>query len=49
MLAREGESGRNRGEEERGRLEGKVAEIERLRSTFLCELTGLDAQLTGLF
>lgn len=24
-------------------------EIERLRSTFLCKLTGLDAQLTGLF
>lgn len=30
-------------------LRGRRGEIERLRSTFLCKLTGLDAQLTGLF
>ena len=28
---------------------GRRGKIERLRSTFLCKLTGLDAQLTGLF
>lgn len=33
----------------RERFKGKGVEIEILRSTFLCELTGLDAQLTGLF
>lgn len=36
-----------REQEEQGRdLRGKT---ESLHSTFLCELTGLDAQLTGLF
>lgn len=49
MLAREQEREKQGGRRERGRLKGKVAEIERLRSTFLCKLTGLDAQLTGLF
>lgn len=43
---------RERGTEERkrdGDLGGRRVEIERLHSTFLCKLTGLDAQLTGLF
>lgn len=38
---------RMRGTEERFKEKGE--EIESLHSTFLCELTGLDAQLTGLF
>lgn len=32
-----------------GDVGGRRGKIERLRSTFLCKLTGLDAQLTGLF
>lgn len=43
---------RDRGTEEskrEGDLGGRRGTIERLRSTFLCKLTGLDAQLTGLF
>lgn len=36
-------------EEREGDLRGRRGKIERLRSTFLCKLTGLDAQLTGLF
>lgn len=43
---RERETGERKREGDRGERRG---EIERLRSTFLCKLTGLDAQLTGLF